>query len=71
MKLFEAADQYCKEGNWRTIAILKICLLAIGVVLGMQVPENKRKVLVPVCGGIYVVTLVPILKKYFSILRRY
>lgn len=70
MKIFDSADRFCKESNWKTIAALKLCLLAIGVILGMEIPEDKKKAVAPICAGVYGVTLVPLLKKYFAILFR-
>ena len=42
MKLFDAADEYCCS-SWETLALLKFCLFAIGVMVGMCVPKEKRK----------------------------
>ena len=39
MKLFQVADRYCKESNWKTLALLKICLFSIGVMIGMLLPN--------------------------------
>ena len=43
MKLFDVADRYCKESSWKTLALLKFCLFSIGLMVGMQVPKEKRK----------------------------
>ena len=50
MKLFDVADRYCKESSWKTLALLKFCLFSIGLMVGMQVPKEKRKA---VYGDIY------------------
>lgn len=42
MKLFETADRYCKESNWKTLALLKFCLFAMGMLIGMKVPEKHK-----------------------------
>ena len=42
MKLFDVADRYCKESSWKTLALLKFCLFSIGLMVGMQVPKEKR-----------------------------
>lgn len=69
-KIFDSADQYCMESNWRTLAALKICLLAMGIVIGMLIPEKSKSKLFPICTGICGGTVVPLLKKYFEILAR-
>ena len=43
MKLFETADRYCKESNWKTLALLKFCLFAMGMLIGMKVPEKHKR----------------------------
>lgn len=43
MKLFQVADRYCKESNWKTLAPLKICLFSIGVMVGMLIPKEKKR----------------------------
>ena len=44
-KLFEVADRYVKTSDWKTISVLKFCLISLGVMLGMLVkPKDKKKV---------------------------
>lgn len=69
-KIFDSADQYCKESDWKTMAALKICVLAMGIIIGMLIPEKSKRKLFPICTGIYGGTVVPLLKKYFDILTR-
>ena len=51
MKLFETADRYCKESNWKTLALLKFCLFARGMLIGMKVPEKHKRAAGTACGG--------------------
>ena len=41
-KLFEAADRYVETSDWKIIAVLKFCLISLGVILGMEVKEKSR-----------------------------
>ena len=43
MKLFQVADRYCKESNWKTLALLKICLFSIGVMIGILLPKRRKR----------------------------
>ncbi len=70
MKVFDAANQYCKESDWKTIAGLKLCLLSLGIACGMCVPDKAKKTTARICGLIYGFTLLPLLEKYIDILRR-
>ena len=40
-KLTDAANRYLRACDWRDIAVLKICLCALGVLLGLAVPGRK------------------------------
>ena len=42
-KLFSAADRYLRVCDWRDIAVLKFCLCALGVLMGLAVPTRKKK----------------------------
>ena len=42
-RLFEIADRYIETSDWKTIAVLKFCLISLGVMLGMGVKEQYRK----------------------------
>ena len=41
--LFSAADRYVRSCNWRDIAVLKFCLCALGVLVGLVIPARRRK----------------------------
>ncbi len=70
MRLFEAADQYIKESDWKTIALLKICLLALGVLIGMQVAKEKRKIVFGIGGLVFLATYVPLITKFVKIIMQ-
>ena len=42
-KLTDAANRYLRACDWRDIAVLKICLCALGVLLGLAVPGRKKR----------------------------
>ncbi len=42
-KLIRCANQYIWESDWKTIGLLKFCLLSLGICVGMAVPEEKKK----------------------------
>ena len=39
--LFELADDYLARADWRDIALLKFCLAALGVLIGISLPKEK------------------------------
>lgn len=69
MKLFEWADRYCAESDWKDMALLKFCLFSMGVMAGMQVPKKRKKAVYILCGAVFAVTYVPLMAKYFRIVK--
>lgn len=65
MKLFQVADRYCKESNWKTLALLKICLFSIGVMVGMLIPKEKKKAVFGIGAVAFLATYLPLMDKFF------
>ena len=62
--LFSYADAYIKNCTWKDLALVKFCLCAIGVMIGLSVPKEKRKI--PFLGSLFVflVTYFPLMGNY-------
>lgn len=69
-RLFAAANQFCKESDWKTIAALKFCLLSLGVVIGMLLPQSTRPAVIDICLVVFVVTYIPLMAKLLRIFKR-
>ena len=69
-KLFEDANQYVKESDWKDLSLTKFCLCAIGVIIGINIPQKYRKTATKVAAGIFVVTYVPLIVKFIKIIFR-
>lgn len=65
MKLFKIADQYCKESTWKTLALVKFCLFSMGLMAGMKIPEEKKKMFYALSGSIFIITYIPLMAKFF------
>ena len=65
MKLFQIADRYCKESNWKTLALLKFCLFSMGILVGMLIPQEKKKAVAGVGFAAFMVTYIPLMAKLF------
>ena len=70
MKLFDAANQYCRESDWKTLAMLKFCLLALGIAVGVLLPEGIKTPVLAVCAVVFVVTYIPLMRKLILLLKR-
>ena len=62
-KLLNIGDRYIENSNCGTIALLKFCLLALGVLLGLEVPKKHKNTARIVAGGVFVATYIPLIVK--------
>ncbi len=68
--LFASADEYLQNSDWKDIAVLKLCLLSLGLLAGMQLPEEHRKTARVAAVVLFVATYIPLMAKFLSILVR-
>ena len=67
MKLFEAANHYVGTSDWKIIAVLKFCLISLGMMVGMMIrPEHKRPVFFGALG-VFGATYIPLMVKFCRI----
>ena len=66
MKLFEAANHYVETSDWKIIAVLKFCLISLGMMVGMMKPEHKKPVFLSALG-VFGVTYVPLMVKFYRV----
>lgn len=69
VKLFETANRYCKEADWKTLSMLKICLLALGMCIGVLLPASCKTVVLIVCAVVFAVTVVPLMGKFLKLMK--
>ena len=69
-KLFAIADTYIQESDWKTLAMLKFCLAAMGVIIGVLLPKDKKKPVLIATGTVFFLTYVPLMVKFFRIVFR-
>ena len=41
-KLFDSADIYLRQADWKDLALIKFCLASIGLLAGLQIPKKHR-----------------------------
>ena len=63
-KLFSAADSYIAKMNWKDMALVKLCLCAAGVMLGLAAPKRVRKWAALGAVAVFVATYLPIMLKF-------
>lgn len=66
-KLFESANRYMKESDWKDLSLIKFCLASAGVLIGIAIPARYRKIAGIAAGVIFTATYEPLMEKYFRI----
>lgn len=68
--LFELGNQYAKESDWKDFALTKLCLCAMGILIGTQVTPKYKKTVIYVSIGVFIVTYIPLMAKVYKIMMR-
>lgn len=69
-KLFVYADEYIKQSDWKDLAMLKFCLAAIGVLIGISLAPKEKKKAAWLSGTVLAVTYIPLMKKFFQVVSQ-
>lgn len=70
MKLFfELGDRYAKRSDWKDFALTKFCLCAMGVLLGIHVPQKHKKTAGLAALAVFTATYIPLMSKVYSIAK--
>ena len=68
--LFSCANQYVKESDWKDFALVKLCLCAIGVMIGLAIPKKKKKMPLLIAAIVFIATYIPLMTKFLRIVFR-
>lgn len=63
-KLFECADQFIKESDWKDLALVKLCLCAMGIMIGLCIPAEKKKCPFLMAFAVFLATYIPLMAKF-------
>ncbi len=66
MKLFDYADSYLKKCTWKDLALLKFCLCAVGIIIGICLPKKKKMPLLVGAAAVFTATYIPLMTKFIS-----
>ncbi len=69
-RLFGYADRYIRESSWQDMGLMKLCLCAFGIMLGLNVPKRAKPL--AFCGAVAVfwATAVPLMAKFIDVVIR-
>ncbi|MCR5577368.1 MAG: permease of phosphate ABC transporter [Oscillospiraceae bacterium] len=63
-KLFDAANRYIETSDWKTIAVLKFCLISLGMMIGMAVDKRDRKPVFLGALGVFAASYIPLMVRF-------
>ncbi len=66
-KLLEAANRYVETSDWKIIAVLKFCLIALGMMVGMLIKPEHRKPVFLGALGVFFAAYIPLMAKFFCV----
>lgn len=67
--LFYYANKYIKKADWKDLAFIKLCLCAIGIMLGIAVPKNNKKPVFFAAAVMFISTFIPSMLKFSRIIK--
>ena len=67
-KLFDSAEKYLAESDWKDLALLKFCLFSMGALTGTHIAYKNKKAANIIAGIIFIVTYIPQMMKFIPIL---
>lgn len=65
--LFSCADKYLQKSSWKDLALIKICLFAIGIMAGIRIPEKNKRAVGWVAYFAFLATYIPLMSKFLRI----
>lgn len=66
--LMQWADQYAAQSAWKDFALVKLCLGALGVLIGLSVPARRRKGAGILAALVFLPTYVLLIKDFIPFL---
>ena len=67
-RIFDGANEFVRQSDWKDIAILKFCLLSLGLLAGMGVAERCKKGVRIAASVVFTLTYIPLMVRYLGIL---
>ena len=65
-KLLELGNDYAANSDWTDFALVKFCLCAMGILIGIGIPVKKKKMAGGIAGGVFLTTYVLLMGRVVS-----
>ena len=60
----DAVNRYMKDSSWKDLLAVKVCLCAIGVLIGLMMPFRKKWIVAWIASLVFVGSYVPVMGKF-------
>lgn len=67
-KLFDWADRWIAAATWRDVALVKLCLCAMGVLIGLCIPRRRKKGVAAAASAVFAMTYAPLMAKFLRLM---
>ena len=68
-KFLEIGNRYAEQSDWKDFALTKICLCAMGILIGLKISDNKKKPIAIIALISFLVTYTLLMTKVFKIVK--
>ena len=67
--LLNRANDFLQKWDWRDVMLLKLCLYAAGVLVGLAVPSRRKKIAAVLASVLFLATWIPLALRFLPSLR--
>lgn len=68
--IFNSVTIYVRQLDWTGLALLKFCLCAFGVLIGLALPKRARKSAALLSFCVFIATCLPLMLKFASVVQK-
>lgn len=68
--LMGRADRFAAQSTWKDFALVKFCLMSLGVLVGLSVPAKKRKGAGILAALVFLPTYILLLGRFLPFLNQ-
>lgn len=69
-KLIELGNLMAKNSTWKDFALIKLCLCAMGLIIGVLLPGRAKQVALIIAVLIFIATYIPLMYRFFQIVKK-
>ncbi len=68
-KLFDFGNRYARQSTWKDFALTKLCLFSLGLLVGIWIAEDYRKIAIGIAACVFIVTYILLIIQMVRVAR--